>query len=280
MNADGTNVRKLTGLLPDMTNLGSPEFSRDGRQIALDMSQGSVANSRIIVLNADGTDIRDLGPGCMPSFSPDGTKIAFSQSGSGVMLMDADGTNREVVDRAGWGVQYSPDGKQIAYGKRGNITLMNVETKETRELLQGADGTRYNYTYWNLGWSHDSNSIAFKGRLSEGGGSEVAVVEIEDGSLTVLDPDASTVNPDFTFSPDNQGVLFSKRGPGNVRPQLYLVHRKSPGELELLKGQPEDRTLYNCDWSHNGRFITFTGQLDPQPVEWNPPPEKIAPPDR
>ncbi len=270
MNADGTNVRKLMGLLPEMTSLGSPEFSSDGKQIALDMSRGSVANSRVIVLNADGTNVRDLGPGCMPSFSPDGKKIAFTHSGSGVMLMDADGTNREVVDREGWSIQYSPDGKYLAYGKAGNIVVKNLTTDESRDLLTGADATRYSYTYWNLSWSLDSKSVVFKGSLVQPPGAEVALVDIADGSRIVLDSDAESVNPDFTFSQNSQSVLFSKNVPGKGA-RLHLVNRNSPAELKSLEGQPEDRVLSNCDWSHDGRFIAFTGKLEPQPVDWEPP---------
>ena len=270
MNADGTNVRKLTGLLPEMTNLGSPEFSQDGKQIALDMSQGSVASSHVIVMNADGTNIRDLGPGCMPSFSPDGKKIAFTQSRSGVMLMDVDGTNREVIDQLGWSIQFSPNGKYLAYGKGGNIVVKELKTKKSRELLTGADAARYSYTYWNLSWSHDSKSVVFKGRLGQGAGDEVALVEIAEGSRTVLDPDADKVNPDFTFSRDSQSVLFSKNVPGKGA-RLHLVSRNTPGKLESLEGQPEDRSLQNCNWSRDGRFIAFTGKLDPQPIDWEPP---------
>jgi Tol biopolymer transport system component len=253
-----------------MTGLGSPEFSSDGKEIALDMSRGSVASSRVIVLNADGSNVRDLGPGCMPSFSPDGKKIAFTDSGSGVMLMDADGTNREVVDREGWSIQYSPDGKHLAYGKGGNIVLKNLKTGESRDLLTGADAARYSYTYWNLSWSHDSKSVAFKGSLAEQPGAEVVLVDVADGSRTVLDSEGESVNPDFTFSQDSQSVLFSKNVPGKGA-RLHLVNRNSPGEIKTLEGQPEDRDLSNCDWSHDGRLIAFTGRLDPQPVDWEPP---------
>jgi Tol biopolymer transport system component len=275
MNPDGTNLRNLTGALPGMTNLGSPEFSHDGKQIALDMSQGSTTSSRIIVLNTDGTDVRDLGPGCMPSFSPDGKRIALTQSGAGIVLMDSDGTNREVIEPRGWGVQYSPDGQSIAYGLSGNITLMNMETREKRELFTGEAAARYSYIYWNLGWSHDSKSIAFQGRLRQAGGDELVVADIDEpNKFQVILPEATGINHDYTFTPDNRSVLFSKSSPEYRGPQLYLIHRNSPGELELLKGQPTDRKILNCAWSHDGKLIAFTCNLDPVPVDWHQQPER------
>lgn len=270
MNADGTNVRKLTGVLPEMSSVGSPEFSRDGKQIAIDMSQGSTTTSHIIVLNSDGTELRDLGLGCMPSISPDGQKIAFSVPRSGIVWMDADGSNREVIAAGGWGVQFSPDGKFLAYGRAGQIILMNLKTKAQTELFTGPAARRYASTYWNLGWSHDSKSIAFKGRLNQGG-DEIVVVDIDNpDSPLVLVPDASGINPDFTFTPDNQSVVFSKHNPKHFGAQLYVASRKTPGEYELLPGQPESHKVLGCDWSHDGRFIVLASIVEPEPVDWEP----------
>src|SRR5918994_4331931 len=50
----------------------------------------------IAVMLADGTHVRTLVPGLDPALSPDGSKIAFvrgSGSGSGIFVMDADGTD-------------------------------------------------------------------------------------------------------------------------------------------------------------------------------------------
>ena len=143
-----------------------------------------------------------------------------------------------------------------------------METKETRELLKGADATRYSSAYWNLGWSHDSKSIAFMGRLSQGA-DEITVVDIEDpGALQVLVPDASGVSPDFTFTPDNQSVVFSMNNPGHFGAHLYVARRKTAGEFELLKGQPESHKILGCDWSHDGRLIVLASIVEPDPVDW------------
>ena len=91
MNADGTDVRMLAKPRPGYVQLGSFEWSADGRQLIGDMSKGGVETSRILLMNADGSNIRDLGDGCMPSLSGDASEIVFSQPAVGVMKMKAEG---------------------------------------------------------------------------------------------------------------------------------------------------------------------------------------------
>ena len=109
MNVDGSNVTRLTNLRnPPL--LGA--FSRDGRKIALTSQNVTLPSSpgvlpafsgEIYVMNADGSNVRRLisRPGSVagPTFSPDGSKIAFTViSGPGeddfqIYIMDADGSN-------------------------------------------------------------------------------------------------------------------------------------------------------------------------------------------
>jgi Tol biopolymer transport system component len=268
MKTDGSVRGLLTEPAPGYFHMGSPEWSADGKMIALDMSEGGVEASHVVVLNADGSELKDLGLGCMPSISHDGKSIVFSQLGTGVMMMDSDGSNRRIVDRAGWGVQYSPDGKRIAYGTYTNFTLMDTETQEKTTLLTGDLAERYSSIFWNLGWSNDSRTIAFKGRNRATRREELVVVDVEQPDHLEILYTGPGVLADFTFAPDHQSVLFAKTTPGNPEPQLYVVHRKNPGRLELVKNQPTDRIIYDCDWSHDGREIVFTGVPRPVPVDW------------
>ncbi|HAH46258.1 MAG TPA: translocation protein TolB, partial [Planctomycetaceae bacterium] len=104
----------------DYYNTGSPTFSPDGSKLAHDCWKSqegeTFSNVKITIANADGTEPKIIGAGAMPSFSPGGHRIAFSQlSPSGVAIMNADGTNPTLIESGGWGAQWSPDGKKIAY---------------------------------------------------------------------------------------------------------------------------------------------------------------------
>ena len=74
-------------------------------------------------MNSDGTDKHAIttgeqGGGSSPTWSPDGTSIAFSRAGD-IWTMDADGDNQaKVADAGSWALsapEWSPDGQSIAY---------------------------------------------------------------------------------------------------------------------------------------------------------------------
>ena len=80
MQADGKGLR--LAISPEKLGFGKvsyPEWSSDGRQLAVEMSTGSRATSHVVALSADGSEFKDLGPGCMPSFSRDGNSLVCSQ---------------------------------------------------------------------------------------------------------------------------------------------------------------------------------------------------------
>jgi len=269
VQSDGTGLQtilKPTAL--GLTQVGSPEWSPDGRQIVLDVSNGPIISSRIILLNADGSDVKDLGTGCMPSFSHDGSRIVFSQPGQGIVMMKSDGTGREVLEGAAWGSQWSPDGKSIAYLTGANITLLDVATRQTRPLLVGEAGTRYDSLHRTLSWSNDNRSIGFKARRRDTQNSELCVVEVASSELKVLHADANTMAEDFMWSPDNENLIVGIQNPDLQGPQMYSVNRKNPGPPQLLPAQPAHYKSYGYAWSRDGKRIVIASTQVPQPVKW------------
>lgn len=270
IQADGTGMRTIRApSSAGFTHVGSPEWSPDGRKIAVDMSQGSTTTSHIVVMNADGSGLQNLGRGCMPSFSGDSSRIAFSDTGQGIMTMKSDGTDRQVVDRSGWGTQWSPDGKWIAYGKAGNVTVRNVATGESHELLVGDDASRYSSIFWNLAWSHDSRKVAFKARRSQTNQEELAVAWLDprDG-FTVLQADATATYPDIAFSPDNEDVIASMNVGGGQPHRLHSINIKQPGSPKLLEIFPPNQSADGIAWSPDGKTIAFTTLYVAEPEEW------------
>ncbi len=269
MNVDGTDVRLLAEPRPEYIQLGSFEWSADGRKLIGDMSKGGVETSRIVVMNSEGRSIKDLGPGCMPSFSPDNKEIVFSQPSTGIMRMKADGSERKLIDANGWGAQWSPDGLCIAFALGNNVVLLDTKTNKRRQLLTTEQSAQFSYVYWNIGWSQNGNAIAFKARKRDATGFVVAVADADSATgFGVVYDGPDHINEEFTMSPDGRQVLISLKRPTVTTAKLFLVNRDAPGDLRLLPGQPESWDVPGGDWSPDGKTIAFSATTPPATTEW------------
>jgi len=147
VNADGTNPVDITE--GSSNDESAPEFSPDGSKIVY-VAAGPLPccsveyNNEIWVMNANGTGQTQLtfsnGPiqNIAPTWSADGTKIAFSRTetaagiDNGVHVMDANGANETRLLPGGSPVlantlAWSPDGAKIAYEGGGGIRTMNAD---------------------------------------------------------------------------------------------------------------------------------------------------------
>lgn len=158
IGVDGRDLERLTN---GIGALYAPELSPDGRLIVF--TNGSRG---IWVMNANGKSPRAITTGndIDPTWSPDGSMIAFASSRAGarqLFVMDADGANiRQVTNLPEMGGRntWSPDGSKLAFyaGPTGNrnIYVINIDGSGLVQLTDGGD---------NLGpsWSPDGNWIAF-----------------------------------------------------------------------------------------------------------------------
>jgi Tol biopolymer transport system component len=163
MNADGSELNQVTQPMPEYQSHGSPDWSPDGKRIAFDGWTGNPSSSRVFVVNDDGTGLRDLGIGIMPTFSPDGDQLAFTWSGRGMAIMNFDGTGCEVITREGWGAQWSSNGRWISYAAYdqggANVAIIDLKSRERTLLLEGDHATRYSRIDHNMEWSIDASEL-------------------------------------------------------------------------------------------------------------------------
>ena len=123
--SDGSNQTQLT-FGPDP--VGPPVISGDETKIAY-TRETAPGRVRLWVMNVDGTDQRevvapglpDTSPGDRnPSWSPDGTQIAFIRDQVGLLTMSADGSDPHIIVPFSDTIRFSntswsPDGTQIAF---------------------------------------------------------------------------------------------------------------------------------------------------------------------
>lgn len=277
MNIDGSNLRSITGHDPNLGGAGSPDWSPDGKQIAFDIFSGTRTGNYLI--NVDGTGLKYLGPGCMPTFGSTGDRLAFTWSGRGMTLMDSAGENREVLTSDGWGAQFSPNGKWVAYqsyertptARSTNITIIDGATKEKRVLLEGDQAQRYSSIYWNMEWSPDSQQICFKGRIRNASDRyETAITSIDGSSQGFRVLTTETTDTDFGWHPDGTRILLAKTSPKYLGgPRLFVADLKTDS-IDLLETQPLDMPNHSGIWSPDGKQIAFVTRRKPEPIPWRP----------
>jgi tol-pal system beta propeller repeat protein TolB len=158
IQVDGNEMKRLT---KGLGALYAPELSPDRQQIVF--TNGS-AGIWVMKINGNAPRAITTKDDIDPTWSPDGSRIAFASSRQGkrqLFIMDADGSNiRQVtnLDEMGGRSSWSPDGKKLAFyaGPAGdhNIYTINIDGTGLVQLTHGGD---------NLGpsWSPDGNWVAF-----------------------------------------------------------------------------------------------------------------------
>jgi Tol biopolymer transport system component len=185
VDTDDGSVRRLdVGMVPEAVAFRPP----DGRQIAF--SVGSFSDSAIYVVDRDGGVPVKLADGGWPTYSPDGSQIAYGRSyqpeveRNETRVMNADGSNDRLVgDRPD--VQYqgtpvwSPDGTKVLVFRalnNGRLLLAAVPADGS------GPGQEYNVDFTGgfggLGWSPDGSQIVSMPADEQ---SQASLVNLADG---------------------------------------------------------------------------------------------------
>lgn len=256
--ADG---RVLAITIPDYPNIFSPEISPDGKWVAVDgwkRGENNVA-AHLLIASLETDEVRDLGIGCIPHWSADGRRIAYSKYNQGVFVRDFElDSEEESIDPQGWAIEFSPDGRKFAYVVNGtNFVIRDVATNEKRSLF--AEGkSPFQYIEHNFAWSPDSQRICFKGHRA-GGGIEVDIVHAtgNDPKLRVL-CDAKEVASDISWLAD-QRLMFPRTPAGATRSQIHVIDPDGENgkPSERYAKQPANRNNVGVSWSRDGKTFVY-----------------------
>lgn len=260
INADGTGLRAVVrGTVPPM----GAQWSPDGSRICYASTEPKYigpgdlqeAETGIFVVNRDGSGLKAVVPihksrYCLsPSWSPDGSRIAFVAGGGreslAIRSIGWDGGAETVLTDLPtdiWGFEvnarWSPRGQCIAYcylsdRHEGGLGLLSIDlgsTPATRTLI--ADGVG------RWAWSPDGKMIAYE--RWDGDACPVGIIDVETRRTRRLSQYPLDCWRDPQWSPDGSRIAFVVEVEGTGGSDIYAVNADGSAEVNLTR-----------DWKHS-----------------------------
>ncbi|HVJ86394.1 MAG TPA: hypothetical protein VM452_12165 [Caulifigura sp.] len=254
LNSDGTGWKKLFEVR-DFYPVNSPRVSSDGSRLAFDgwksRNGEQLPDATILTCRLDGSELREVARGAMPSWSADGRMLCCSRykADQGVWLMNADGGHPVLVDPAGWGIQWSPDGKSLAWTRGNQLLVRSVDGRGGEKELFPKGALPYSRIYWNMTWSTDSSKLAMIAEV-DGGGRELAVVDVRGAEYGFQRRTVGHFNPMLSWNSDGKRLVFPQRVEGAI--VLRELDPASQREPNSLSGIPRATRVASGCWMPDG----------------------------
>jgi hypothetical protein len=164
-------------------------FSPDGKELVFHEWVGNwwSADVNLYVVNADGSNRRQLPQGIRPAWSPKGGLIAFDScrgTSCGIFVVQPNGQGlREVTSDGGGKVSWSPDGKKLIYsadaGGNPEIFVVNLDGSGKKQLTKNTGNDTlpvYSPDGLKIYFLSDQNGKAWAIRSMNPDGSDVQTI--------------------------------------------------------------------------------------------------------
>jgi Tol biopolymer transport system component len=209
------NLDGIETLLDDGAANYHVTMSPDGSRIAYDSDRDGVRG--VYVANADGSDPRRIsgeGYGAVPSWSPDGERVAFVRAEPGrnqiwnVWIAEpGSGALHRVTSHSSgqpWGASWFPDGQRLAYSLEDRLMVADLSTGLGRGYRSPRDGR----VVRTPAVSPDGRRIVFQVRHDG-----VWLLDLEHARMRRILADETA--EEFVWAPDGNAIAYHARKGGS-----------------------------------------------------------------
>lgn len=262
MNVDGTGLRKLAQA-PGQRWHAAPSWCSSGQFVVFHAypKDASTPDSHIFVVKDDGSDVKDLGPGSLATWSPDNKQLLFAVAEQnkenaqvGVWVMNADGKGRQWLF-AGTAPAFSPDGSRILFvsSHEGNQFIYTWDVLEgmPKKILQEAYQKRPGIARW----SPDGKRVAF---VDERGGKiELYLIDSAGSEKGQTMRHRGLIGGPVAWGPENRLILWSKEKDVSEPQKLHFIASEGDEGPMVLPNQDAGTLNFDPALSPDGRRIVF-----------------------
>jgi WD40-like Beta Propeller Repeat len=234
-NSGTITIMRVDGLAAQAITHGfAPAWSHDGTRLAYE------CDLDICTINADGTGFAQLtmdgASNHHPTWSPDGSKIAFAATHGGVpdlWVMAANGSGAvQLTHSVGFqgSPSWSPDGTRIAFDCQvdpGNDDICVVNADGTG-LVRLTSDPAHDY---GAAWKPDGSTLAFA--TTRYGGNEIVLMSPAGGSVSRIGSGLSGIEPGW--SPDGTQLTFVQVDQFGTR-RITVAHTDGSNIVVLAVG--------------------------------------------